>query len=290
MEKHQKPGGWVGNPRALSAQRVREKFSPQSASAAATGPRLAVVCDAADLEVAAWARELAQRLDLSLCAADATGAADWLLEWNDDGQLGLRDARDPKIGPVAVDFAAELARPFAALSRRQPLAKALGKRAHTAVDVTAGLGHDSYLIASLGLGVLAIERSPVVFALLADGLRRLRAHDPKSACIAARIRLAAGDARTLLATVAAPDVIYMDPMFPPKPNRSALAKKEVRMLRAIVGDDPDAAELLQVCRENALRRVVVKRPDYAPPVAPDVTVTYKGKLVRYDVYVRHAQT
>ena len=42
----------------------------------------------------------------------------------------------------------------------------------TVVDATAGLGRDAFVLASLGCRVTLIERSPVVAALLQDGLAR----------------------------------------------------------------------------------------------------------------------
>ncbi|HSD97968.1 MAG TPA: class I SAM-dependent methyltransferase, partial [Sulfuricaulis sp.] len=81
------------------------------------------------------------------------------------------------------------------------------------------------------------------------------------------------------------EVIYLDPMFPPKRKKSAAVKKEMRLLRDLVGDDPDAKELLEISRHVALDRVVVKRPDHAPPLAPDPSMSLAGKLVRYDVYL-----
>jgi 16S rRNA (guanine1516-N2)-methyltransferase len=53
----------------------------------------------------------------------------------------------------------------------------------------------------------------------------------------------------------------------------------------VVGDDADALALLEVSRRTALERVVVKRPDDAPPLAPDPSMRIAGKLVRYDVYL-----
>jgi 16S rRNA (guanine1516-N2)-methyltransferase len=35
---------------------------------------------------------------------------------------------------------------------------------------------------------------------------------------------------------------------------------------------------------------VVKRPDDAPPLAPDPDMSLTGKLVRYDVYLTHHRT
>jgi 16S rRNA (guanine1516-N2)-methyltransferase len=79
--------------------------------------------------------------------------------------------------------------------------------------------------------------------------------------------------------------VYIDPMFPPKRRGSALPPKAAQMLRELVGHDTDAAELLAAARSIARSRVVVKRPDHAPPLADPVDAQYKGKLVRYDVYV-----
>ena len=76
-------------------------------------------------------------------------------------------------------------------------------------------------------------------------------------------------------------------MFPPKRKKSAAVKKEIRLLRALVGDDPDAVDLLAISRRVALQRVVVKRPDDALPLTPDPSMSISGKLVRYDVYFPH---
>ncbi|MDU1610685.1 MAG: class I SAM-dependent methyltransferase, partial [Enterobacter sp.] len=52
-----------------------------------------------------------------------------------------------------------------------------------------------------------------------------------------------------------------------------------------VGPDLDADGLLEPARQLATKRVVVKRPDYAPPLADVATtnaVTTKGH--RFDIY------
>jgi 16S rRNA (guanine1516-N2)-methyltransferase len=228
----------------------------------------------------------ALRQRLGLPDWSAQGAAHWVLSFEQD-RLQLRRAGDSSEGPIWAQPAPVGDRPFAGLSRRQPLARALGRKAHRVVDATAGLGEDSFLIASLGLGVVALERSPVVAALLADGLRRARAH-PRHATVARRIELVEADARQWLrACRNLPDVVYLDPMFPARRRRSALPVKELRALRELVGDDADAAELLASARAAALQRVVVKRPGYADPLGGRPDLSYKGKLVRYDVYLCH---
>ena len=229
------------------------------------------------------AEELARELGLPFVTA-AEADFDLLLVVT-PAHLELRNNRDPQMGPVCVDFSHLDLRPYSPnLSRRQPLARALGKKARTVVDATAGYCQDALLFALMGYRTTAIERSPVVMALARDGLRRLTAR--AGITLDKRLRLIEGDGRVLLSSITPPpEVIYLDPMFPPKRKKSAAVKKEMRLLRELVGDDPDAQELLEISRRVALDRVVVKRPDDAPPLAPDPSMSLAGKLVRYDVYL-----
>jgi 16S rRNA (guanine1516-N2)-methyltransferase len=201
---------------------------------------------------------------------------DLLLVWTGK-RLELRDNRDACIGPVFADFSARALRP--SLTRRQPLARAIGRKARTVADATAGLARDAFLLTGLGYEVTAIERSAVVAAVVEDGL--LRAPAAQS-----RLRVVCGEAASLLPRLdPAPDVVYLDPMFPPKRKKSAAVRKELRMLRTLVGEDSDATELLAVSLRCARQRVVVKRPDDAAPLAPHPALSYTGRLVRYDVYL-----
>jgi len=84
------------------------------------------------------------------------------------------------------------------------------------------------------------------------------------------------------------DVVYLDPMFPPR-DKSALVKKEMRAFHDVVGSDDDADALLAPALKLAQKRVVVKRPGYAgflAGVAPTMAVT--GKNNRFDVYINAA--
>ena len=57
------------------------------------------------------------------------------------------------------------------------------------------------------------------------------------------------------------------------------------MFRPVVGDDPDAADLLQAALECARYRVVVKRSRRAPLIdGPAPTLVLEGKSSRYDIY------
>jgi 16S rRNA (guanine1516-N2)-methyltransferase len=260
---------------------------------AGTIPASVAVCAGeAEPTVRKRAGGLAHELALPLVDPDLPAPADrftFLLTVT-SRRLELREATG-RGRPLYVDFCGGTVgyRRRAAGSRRQPLARAIGicGEPPRVFDATAGLGRDSFLLACLGCQVTVVERSPILGVLLRDGLDRAATSlDPKLAAIAGRMSLTFGDARRILADVpndATPDVVYLDPMYPPK-TKSALAKKEMRICRRLVGDDPDAGELLGVARTVARRRVVVKRYRHAPPLAPDVTTEYRGRVVRYDVY------
>lgn len=175
--------------------------------------------------------------------------------------------------------------------RNHGLAKAVGlsgKHIPSIIDATAGLGRDAFLLASLGMPVTLIERRREVHDLLAAALAAAQAASPALAQVVARMTLLSGDARALLATLEA-DVIVVDPMHPTG-RGSALAKEEMRALRALVGTDPDALELMQVALRRAHRRVVLKWPRHAAPLAglPEPSHRILGKTVRYDVFMMPA--
>ena len=221
---------------------------------------------------------LARELGLPHLDAPADGY-DFILVRN-AARLELHDRRDPKLKPLHLDFADTELRPYApALSRRQPLARAIGK-VSVVVDATAGLAQDALRLALMGYRVTAIERSPIVTALVRDALQHAGARTANE-----RLELRVGDARTLLPGLAPrPETIYLDPMFPAKRRYSSAVRKELKWLRDLVGDDADALELFDIARRAATYRVVVKRPDHAPPLAPDPAGSIVGKLVRYDIY------
>ena len=213
---------------------------------------------------------------------DGTG---WALEYTDSG-LVLHDQRNKKLSPLCISFSAQDVRPYGPnLTKRQPLARALGKKNKSVIDGTAGLGQDAFLIAAMGYHVTAVERSPLLAALLVDAVERADRDPRLSKALGGRLGVVVGDARDQIPLQAAPDVIYLDPMFPPKRRKSTLPKRELVLLRALVGEDPDADQLMAVAQRHAKNRVVVKRPHYAPPLTPTPDFTQAGKLVRYDVYL-----
>lgn len=234
------------------------------------------------------AHELADRLQLPLLAAADIAAHQLVLAPTAQG-LELREGDAPTRRGVKVDFRG---RAVTAQSRRrpghsvagQPLLRAVGRGSGRVFDATAGFGDDAILLASLGRLVTAVERSPVVAALLEDGRQRALA-DTQLRESAERLTVRCGDSRALLAALpAGHDVIYLDPMFPPKRRASALPRRPLQLLRRLVGEDPDADALLEAALASGVRRVVVKRSHAAPPLGGRPSSSHAGKLVRYDVY------
>ena len=173
--------------------------------------------------------------------------------------------------------------------RKQHIAKACGLKHNwnpNILDATAGLGRDAAELRSLGCSLRMIERSPFVASLLDDAIQR--AQQSNVELFHSDFSLHQGQSVQLIEHLSQqqqPDIIYLDPMFPPKSN-SAAVKKEMRLVKLLVGDDPDADELLPVALNHAKYRVVVKRPSYAPYLneqKPSMSIESKGN--RFDVYV-----
>lgn len=230
---------------------------------------LAVLAAAGDARPAA----LAARLRLPLVEVEAAAAL--LLAYGAEG-LELR-APGRRLTPLRVDFSRIGQHGGGELLR----AARVKTRPARLLDLTAGLATDAFRLARAGFEVLACERQPVIHALVEDA--RVRAPDIPAP---GRLELRFADARSVLADPAlpAPDVIYLDPMFPGE-GRTALPRRELQLLRELTGEDDSGMELLALARARARRRVVVKRPLHAPALAPGVSLVFKGRAVRFDVYL-----
>ncbi len=239
-----------------------------------------------DAELAAAASALAR--ELSAGTTPVAGALELVVT-----RSGLQLRVDGRGRPVTAEIDQVDTRSPAGRSLVQPLAKAIGigrlggklQRSLTVIDATAGLGGDTALLASWGCGVTAMERNPVVGALLRDGLRRVQAQALTP--WASSVTLLLADAVEALRSRRA-DVVYLDPMFPDESRGQP--RKAMVALRSLVGDDSDAPELFASALKAADHRVVVKRPQHAPPLWPGPNLSFRGKGVRYDVYIVALQT
>jgi 16S rRNA (guanine1516-N2)-methyltransferase len=219
------------------------------------------------------------------------GEAEFALQLGLNGWQ-LKELGPDAAGPVRVDFleGASAHRRQHGGGSGQMIAKAVGIQPGVRpfiLDATAGLGRDAFVLAQLGCSVRLIERQPLIGVLLSDGLQRGRL-DAEVGPIIERMHLQIGNAIELMQawTGEPPQVIYLDPMFPHR-DKSSLVKKEMRIFRALLGDDDDAPQLLQAAQALATHRVVVKRPRKAPCVS-GATPGYalEGKSSRYDIYPR----
>jgi 16S rRNA (guanine1516-N2)-methyltransferase len=173
------------------------------------------------------------------------------------------------------------------IAKQGALAQALGRKTKTVVDTTTGWGQDSLAMFRMGYEVTSIERSPIMVELLADGFDRLSKLDWIRQLKLSPPQLISGNAVEILGQLPEePDCIYLDPMFPPKRKKSALAKKSIMVLRDLVGDDIDKEHLFAAALKATGKRVVVKSPDYAEPLGGKPNVSFQGKLLRYDVYLK----
>lgn len=229
----------------------------------------------ASSEDASAARTRAESLGLSCSGPGGRSNADLSLVMA-NGVLSLRDNRDRRLKPLWADFEGS-----ESPSKKQPLGRAVGRRTRTVIDATAGWGDDSRRLCAMGYRVTAVERNPIMAALLRDAVSRAR-HSGRS-----------GVPESVLSTDAIDflarhpkrwDCVYLDPMFPPKPRASTLPRRAMRLLRELAGDDPDKHRLFEAARASAGKRVVVKRPDHGLPAFGRPCETVPGKLVCYDVY------
>lgn len=194
----------------------------------------------------------------------------------------------PDSGPVFVDFThgKSAHRQRFGGGKGQPLIRAIGQREDTklhVVDATAGLAADSFVMACCGYKVSLIEASPVLSALIRDGLERGAASD-EFAEIITRMTLFTGDSLQVLDQITEIDVIYLDPMYP-HTKKSAAVKKGMQLIQQLVGEDQTGEALLVKALDRAKYRVVVKRPKSAPPLGgqrPNTCITSPN--TRYDIY------
>ena len=195
------------------------------------------------------------------------------------------------------DWKAEVPRLKRSSLKSEMIARAcnLGEKP-TLIDATAGLGHDSLLMAHLGAQVRLIERHPILFVLL-EYAHAQAALDSFLQPIVARIELIYADSNAylqqLLQQAEQVDVVYLDPMFPQRDQhqnaikKQAQVKKQMQLLHLLLPEDGEmdlGDQLLHLAMQIA-KRVVVKRPRHAVYLAdqnPDHQ--WLGDACRFDAY------
>ncbi len=193
-----------------------------------------------------------------------------------DGALALVDGRNLRSKPITIP-----ARPTSRIAKTELLGQAIGRKTKTVIDATAGWGKDAFLMARMGFAVTAIEISPAIAAMLADGIERNRSLNPFLQ-ISHRFGDFTSSCRQLQPR---PDAVYLDPLYPPGRKKSVKVKRRMEILKSLAAAESKFDELFQAAMAVSAKRVVVKRPHFAPVhQSHKLSFSLTGKLVRYDVY------
>lgn len=157
------------------------------------------------------------------------------------------------------------------------------------IDATAGLGHDTLLMAKFGAKITLIERHPILYSLLEDA--HLQAQkNIYLAPIVKNIDLVFSDSTTYLKKLTEiVDVIYLDPMFPQRDAKQAQVKKQMQILHLLLPENGEmdlGDGLLEVAKPLA-KRVIVKRPRHAVYLNNDKPQhQWLGDACRFDAYFK----
>lgn len=154
----------------------------------------------------------------------------------------------------------------------------------TAVDLTAGLGRDSIILALAGYTVTLVENNPFL-GLILNYLRI------KFGQLVPNLTLKyASHYEFLRASQQQFDLVYYDPMF--ADGKMALAKKDMQLIDFLVTSIAkpslyNADNLLELVKSQCRNKLIVKRdnkqlPAFHTIIAP--TYSLKGRTVRFDVY------
>lgn len=194
--------------------------------------------------------------------------------------------RERQFAPATIDFMDAY---YRARGGTEYLPKTLrGMAGAHVADATAGWARDAWLLAYRGFRITLIEREPLLFALLEQGIARARA-DRHIAEVAARLDVIHADSREHLRTHTY-DAVYLDPMYPTRDKKSKV-KKDMQILHALLADTPGHHdELLGSARVAAKERVIVKRPQGAPYLA-DAAPSYQinAPNTRFDIYQQNPE-
>lgn len=181
------------------------------------------------------------------------------------------------------------------LDTQHPCLKSLGKRSSLCIiDMTAGLGNDSFRFAMAGHRVISCERNKTLAGMLQAAVWHICSIKPQI-----QWSVFSGDSRQLIndypdmwPTI---DAIMIDPMY--EQTQSAKPNKSMQALRAIMQNyktnlhkDASPATMLTDALTLGVNRVIVKRHRKAKPlgnIKPQIS-QYAGPKktgTRYDIYM-----
>lgn len=201
------------------------------------------------------------------------------------GQLGLDSAGLSYCCEDGQRFRLEAYSADKASAVQRALGRPRGKRI---LDACAGFGNDTLNLAAQSELTL-VEANLAVALFLAERVALLELASRSRAAGTSTCQLHRQDALELMrqAPAGAWDIVYLDPMFPPR-NKRALPKRQMQVLAELQGLGPafqshDDALLLAEAQRVATDRVVLKRR-LKDPVTGQPHTQIRGSKVRFDVY------
>lgn len=215
---------------------------------------------------------------------------DIIIAFSDKG-AGLSLVREGKLSPLCLDFEHTAYRQRLLRGGRQKEAVSRAVLQGIAdgaliFDATAGLGRESMILAHAGGQVLSFERQVPVWIILYDALERAKKSRFFPFTLPKLHDLGTIKDYKVDADHPQPEVIYYDPMFPERES-DAQVKKDMFFFQQVIGHDSDTEEFLRYALTLASKRVVVKRPSFAPAIEQaDLKCAYAvdGGQCRFDCY------
>lgn len=165
---------------------------------------------------------------------------------------------------------------------------ALGTHGRRVLDMTGGFAADALLMSVWEYEVTALEENPIVFALTADALRRVKSVEEGDVALKVKDKVSKYLGYQLKNSFEYEpedtfDIVYIDPMFPEKKTK-ALSPKPMQVLQSLEVGTQHVEKYLEKARSFGAERIIVKRPASAPVALGKNTHSFKGKSVRYDMY------
>lgn len=157
------------------------------------------------------------------------------------------------------------------------------REAKQALDLTAGLGRDSIILALAGYKVTMLENNPYLAVVL-------NYLSIKFAKQLVNLQVIYTDHNQFLTeSTNCYDLIYYDPMF--EDGKMALAKKDMQLIDLLVKSHQSQEKnnkliLWQLLKTHCQNKIIVKRDNKQQQAFANIEPTYsiKGKTIRFDVY------
>ena len=151
-------------------------------------------------------------------------------------------------------------------------------------DATAGSLIDSIIFLKLGHRVVACEQSKILYRLLDDAI--LRAKNEYN--FFENLSFINSDSAKIVDSHLDSDIFYFDPMFKDiKQNtkRSGTLQKIGNVLSLERLEDTSEQIFNQMLNKK-YKKIIVKRPIKSNPLHEKINYQVKGKVIRYDIYIK----